>query len=147
MHDKQKKDVSLRSRDMDEVKKQLNNLTKMFTEFQNDNNKIKEEIKNIKGEFVKNKAKKVIFFDKPSPINNNNKRTKADTSSSENEENDLILNIESKVEKQDKMLNNMFNMIKQITGQIDSLDNQNANETSNIGGVRSYSNNNNQNQF
>ncbi|PKY58809.1 hypothetical protein RhiirA4_481033 [Rhizophagus irregularis] len=112
-----------------------------------DNNNIKEEIKNIKREFAKNKAKKVSFAEKSSPINNNNKRTKADTSSSENEENDLILNIESKVEKQDKLLNNMFDMIKQITGQINTSDNQNASETSNIGGVRGSINNTNNQHF
>ncbi|CAB4412533.1 unnamed protein product [Rhizophagus irregularis] len=140
IHDKQRKNNNVQSRDMDEVKKQLENLSKMFTEFQEDNSKIKQEIKTIREEIKQNKTKKVSFNRKSPVINSNNKRTKADTSSSENDENDVILNLESKVEKQDQMLNNMFN----ITGKIDTIDNQNDDRTSNIGGIGSSPNVNNQ---
>ncbi|EXX62322.1 hypothetical protein RirG_162860 [Rhizophagus irregularis DAOM 197198w] len=127
MHDKKKnaynnKNDSSKSRDQDinEIKQQLKELTNLFTEFKNDNNQVKQEINKIKEGLQQNNKKKVTFNvnNKASLINNNNKRTKADSSSSENEDNDVILGLESKVDKQDQLLNKMFSMINNINGQL-----------------------------
>lgn len=75
-------------------------------------------------------------------MNANNKRMKADMSLSENEHNNIILNLESKVEKQDNILNEMFVMVSNITNQLSNVDNQNSlinNITSNKEGIGMFS--------
>lgn len=127
-----------KSRDLAEVKNQLENLTKMLGDFKKENDEVKKEILAIKNQMNENKK-----TGKPQPaprsnVNNNNKRVKADTSSSENEKNDLILTLESKVEKQDTVLNEMFAMVSNITQQLSKNDNQNIStnsRTSNNGGI------------
>lgn len=112
MHDKSV-NKRVMSRDLDEVKDQLNTLSKMLGDFKKDNDQVKNELKDLKRKMnSKNMGKlsspKVLF-------NENNKRVKPDTSSSENENNDLILSLKAKVEKQDNLLNNMFSMINKIS--------------------------------
>ncbi|PKC57610.1 hypothetical protein RhiirA1_472234, partial [Rhizophagus irregularis] len=42
----------------------------------------------------------------------------------ENDDNNLVLNLESRVEKQDSLLTNMFNMIIKLTGQLSDKEQQ-----------------------
>ncbi|CAB5185139.1 unnamed protein product [Rhizophagus irregularis] len=101
-----------------------------------ENDIIRKEINSIKETFKNNNNRKGLQ-QKPNKlpiVNDNNKRAKPDSSSSENDDNNLVLNLESRVEKQDSLLNNMFNMITKLTGQLSDKE-QNDSTTTKIASI------------
>lgn len=136
MHEKSDKG---KSRDLTEIKGQLEHVTAMLKQFQQENEKVKNELKEIK---VKMTAQKNIKSSAKGPVNQNqnNKRPKPDSSSSENEKNDVIITLESRVEQQDNLLANMFDMITSITKSIGGNQNLSTIGTTNKGGIGSSSN-------
>ncbi|CAB4425921.1 unnamed protein product [Rhizophagus irregularis] len=121
------------------IKKQLATLNTMITEFRKENDIVKKEINSIKETFKRNNNHKASQqkSTKSPIVNDNNKRTKPDSSSSENDDNNLVLNLESRVAKQDSLLNNMFNMITKLTGQLSDKEQQDSatKEIDSIGGT------------
>lgn len=141
MHEPKGKQIattSSQSHDMNKIKEQVINLTKMLNAFKQDNDQIKNEMLNIKNKLTSTKSSKQPV--NKTQINNNNKRVKADSSSSENKKNDIIINMEARIEKQDSMLTNMFQMVSNITKQLSCNNNQKSNSNSgmtNKGGIGS----------
>ncbi|CAG8765534.1 9171_t:CDS:2, partial [Rhizophagus irregularis] len=106
----------------------------------------RKEINSIKETFKNNNNRKGLQH-KPNKlpiVNDNNKRAKPDSSSSENDDNNLVLNLESKVEKQDSLLTNMFNMITKLTGQLSDKEQQHDTTTKEFASIGGTSNSANQ---
>ncbi|CAB5192762.1 unnamed protein product [Rhizophagus irregularis] len=145
MHDPNNNKHTSSQNDLSEIKKQLTTLNAMITEFRKENDIVRKEINSIKETFKNNNNRKGLQ-QKPNKlpiVNDNNKRAKPDSSSSENDDNNLVLNLESRVEKQDSLLNNMFNMITKLTGQLSDKE-QNDSTTTKIASIGGTSNSANQ---
>ncbi|UZO04253.1 uncharacterized protein OCT59_024644 [Rhizophagus irregularis] len=145
MHDPNNNTHTSSQNDLSEIKKQLTTLNTMITEFRKENDIVRKEINSIKETFKNNHNRKGLQQkpDKLPIVNDNNKRAKPDSSSSENDDNNLVLNLESRVEKQDSLLNNMFNMITKLTGQLSDKE-QNDSTTTKIASIGGTSNSANQ---
>ncbi|CAB4381958.1 unnamed protein product [Rhizophagus irregularis] len=136
MHDPNTNKRTSSQNDLSDFKKQLTTLNTMIIEFRKENDIVRKEINSIKKTFKNNNNCKGPQH-KPNKlpiVNNNNKRAKPDSSSSENDDNNLVLNLESRVEKQDSLLNNMFNMITKLTGQLSDKE-QNDSTTNKIASI------------
>ncbi|CAB4375486.1 unnamed protein product [Rhizophagus irregularis] len=145
MHDPNNNKHTPSHNDLSDIKKQLTTLNAMITEFRKENDIVRKEINSIKETFKNNNNRKGLQ-QKPNKlpiVNDNNKRAKPDSSSSENDDNNLVLNLESRVEKQDSLLNNMFNMITKLTGQLSDKE-QNDSTTNKIASIGGTSNSVNQ---
>ncbi|PKY61491.1 hypothetical protein RhiirA4_486547, partial [Rhizophagus irregularis] len=114
--------------EISDIKKQLTTLNAMIAEFRKENDIVKKDINSIKETFKRNNNHKGSQqkSTKSPIVNDNNKRTKPDSSSSENDDNNVVLNLESRVEKQDNLLNSMFNMITKLTGQLSDKEQQDS---------------------
>ncbi|CAB5388722.1 unnamed protein product [Rhizophagus irregularis] len=145
MHEPNNNTHTSSQNDLSEIKKQLTTLNAMITEFRKENDIVRKEINSIKETFKNNNNRKGLQQkpDKLPIVNDNNKRAKPDSSSSENDDNNLVLNLESRVEKQDSLLNNMFNMITKLTGQLSDKE-QNDSTTTKIASIGGTSNSANQ---
>ncbi|UZO12198.1 uncharacterized protein OCT59_003746 [Rhizophagus irregularis] len=141
MHEPNNNTHTSSQNDLSEIKKQLTTLNAMITEFRKENDIVRKEINSIKETFKNNNNRKGLQqkADKLPIVNDNNKRAKPDSSSSENDDNNLVLNLESRVEKQDSLLNNMFNMITKLTGQLSDKE-QNDSTTNKIASIGGTSN-------
>uniref|UniRef100_U9T3G2 Uncharacterized protein n=1 Tax=Rhizophagus irregularis (strain DAOM 181602 / DAOM 197198 / MUCL 43194) TaxID=747089 RepID=U9T3G2_RHIID len=146
MHDPNNNTHTSSQNDLSEIKKQLTTLNAMITEFRKENDIVRKEINSIKETFKNNNNRKGLQ-QKPNKlpiVNDNNKRAKPDSSSSENDDNNLVLNLESRVEKQDSLLNNMFNMITKLTGQLSDKEQQHDTTTKEFASIGGTSNSANQ---
>ncbi|CAB4438352.1 unnamed protein product [Rhizophagus irregularis] len=113
--------------EISDIKKQLTTLNAMIAEFRKENDIVKKISTLSKKPLKENKIIRFPTKSTKSPIvNDNNKRTKPDSSSSENDDNNVVLNLESRVEKQDNLLNSMFNMITKLTGQLSDKEQQDS---------------------
>ncbi|EXX63518.1 uncharacterized protein OCT59_002425 [Rhizophagus irregularis] len=105
IHDKRANKNSNQA-DIVTIKTQINEIATLLKDFKEEQNNMKNEFSEIKQKFntkpVNTGKQKQVTF------NENNKRAKMDSSSSENDNNDTILKLQEKMDKQDSVQSTLF---------------------------------------